>query len=202
MRQLTAVGRTRSVWIIGVRSRRNDQVVYVMQVDEILPLKRYWGDPRFEDRRPGASLVPDNIYRSNNSGALTQVKNVTHDESNIENDISGWNVLLGRRFWYFGSSSPDLPNNLKHLKPYCRGHSVHINRRTGDVDISELESWLDSIPCGIHGVPIDATEELRAWLSNSKQAANDSSAETTRAANCSPRLAGAPQLAKLRSKCR
>lgn len=189
-------------WIVGVRSRRNDQVVYVMQVDEILPFEGYWEDPRFEDRRPGASPVPDNIYRPNNSGVLTQVRNVTHDESNIENDLSGWNVLLGRRFWYFGSSSRDLPDNLMHLKPYCRGHSVHINRRGGDIDIRELESWLESIPCGIHGVPIDATEELMAWLSNSEQAAERSSAETTRAVGCSPRLTGTPQLDKARSKCR
>ena len=189
-------------WIIGVRSRRNDQVVYVMQVDEILPFERYWEDPRFEDRRPGASPVPDNIYRSNNSLVLTQVNNVTHDESNIENDLSGWNVLLGRRFWYFGSSSHDLPDNLMHLKPYCRGHSVHINRRGGDIDVRELESWLESIPCGIHGVPIDATEELRVWLSNSKQAPMFSSAEATRAVGCSPRLTGTPQLDKPRSKCR
>lgn len=198
------IRRTASVgdWIIGVRSRRNDQVVYVMQVDEILPFERYWEDPRFKDRRPSVSPIPDNIYRPNNSGVLTQLKNVTHDESNIANDLSGGNVLLGRRFWYFGSSSRDLPVNLKHLKPYCRGHSVHINRRGGDIDVRELESWLEPTPYGILGVPIDATEELRVWLSNSKQAAMFSSVEATRAGGCSPRLAGTPQLDKPRNKCR
>lgn len=182
-----AIRRTASEgdWIIGLRSCRNDQVVYVMQVNEILPFDEYWSDPRFEGRRPSASPVPDNIYRPNYSGMLAQVKNVVHDEGNIDNDLSGRRVLLGRRFWYFGTSSPDLPENLKHLKPYPRGHSVHVNRRHGNIDIRELESWLESIPCGIHGVPIDATIELRAWLSNSKQSANFSSAEKTRAAGCS-----------------
>lgn len=198
------IRRTASVgdWIIGVRSRCNDQVVYVMQVDEILPFEQYWEDPRFKDRRPAASPIPDNIYQPNNSGVLTQVKNVTHDEGNIENDLSGWNVLLGRRFWYFGSSSPELPDNLLHLKPYCRGHSVHVNRRAGDIDFHELESWLESIPCGIHGVPIDATDELRVWLSNSKASTTFSSAETASAVGCSPRSTLAPQLDKPRINCR
>lgn len=189
-------------WIIGVRSRRNNQVVYVMQVDEILPFDQYWSDSRFEDRRPSASLVPDNIYRTSASGTLVQVENIVHGASNIENDLSGRNVLLGRRFWYFGSSSPDLPDNLRHLKPYCRGHSVHINRRHGDVDIRELESWLESIPGGIHDLPIDATEKLRALLPNSKQSANGSSAKATRALGCTPRLTiGDSQISRPRKKC-
>ena len=141
--------------------------------------------------------VPDNIYRPNDSGVLAQVKNVAHDESNINNDLSGGNVLLGRRFWYFGSSSPRPARKSEAPEALFRGHSVHINRRGGDVNVRELESWLR------------ANSLRNSWRAYRRDGRTDglalkfqtapmfSSAETTRAVGCSPRLTGAPQLASL-----
>src|SRR5690606_12968105 len=42
-------------WIIGFRSRRPGDVIYVMQVGERLTLGEYWLDPRFAGRRPGGA---------------------------------------------------------------------------------------------------------------------------------------------------
>lgn len=150
-------------WIIGVRSKAPDRVVYVMQVSEVLPFDRYWSDTRFKNRRAGASPVPDNIYLPNAHGELVQESNPIHGQDETRTDLSGRNVLIGKRFWYFGAESPMLPTDLIHLVPYPRGHSLHVNRRDGDVQ--NLELWLAGWPCGIHGIPIEATEELRGWLS-------------------------------------
>ena len=130
------IRRTASVgdWIIGVRSKASDRVVYVMQVSEVVPFTRYWSDPRFTDRRTGASPVPDNIYRPNNHGELVQTPNPIHDHTETITDLSGRNVLVSKRFWYFGAESPMLPTDLIHLVPYPRGHSVHVNRRQSDVE--------------------------------------------------------------------
>ncbi len=190
-------------WIIGVRSRRHNQVVYVMQIDEILPFEQYWCDPRFKDRRPSASPVPDNIYRPNGRGDLEQVdNNGIHGASNVSTDLSGRNVLLGRRFWYFGSSSPELPDNLRHLKPYQMGHSVHINRRKGDIDIKDLENWLKLSPCGISGEPINASEQLRSWYSTCQGPCTDSPTKNASATGCSTRSASnSSQMRRPSIKC-
>lgn len=153
---------TKGDWIIGVRSKAPDRVVYVMQVSEVVPFDRYWLDSRFIDRRAGASPVPDNIYQPNAYGELVQEPNPIHGQDETRTDLSGRNVLIGKRFWYFGSESPMLPTDLIHLVPYPRGHSVHVNRR--DADVQNLELWLSGWSCGIHGIPIEATEKLLDWL--------------------------------------
>lgn len=167
-------------WIIGVRSKAPDRVVYVMQVSEVVPFDRYWSDPRFIERRSGVSPVPDNIYRPNAHSELVQDPNPIHGQDETRTDLSGRNVLIGKRFWYFGAESPMLPTDLIHLVPYPRGHSVHVNRRQGDV--KALELWIGCWPCGIHGVPIEATAELLGWLSNSGAIAENN--RTKRTSRC------------------
>lgn len=170
-------------WIIGVRSKVPDRVVYVMQVSEVLPFERYWSDSRFEDRRAGASPVPDNIYLPNTRGELVQESNPIHGQDETRTDLNGKNVLVGKRFWYFGTESPMLPTDLIHLVPYPRGHSVHVNRR--DDDVQNLELWLAGWPCGIHGIPQEASDELRGWLSNSEEFAEREPPKSKPASRCS-----------------
>ncbi len=154
-------------WIIGFRRCSHTKVVYVMQVRQSLPLGEYWSDVRFHDRRPNAgSPVPDNIYRPDGNGGLEWVENDLHDHDEEPRDISGHNVLIGSRFWYFGSTSPTLPQELIHLVPYYRGHTVHKNRRLDDVE--NLERWLAAWPCGVQGRPIDASPETMTWLAEAK----------------------------------
>ena len=127
-------------WVIGFRSRRAGEVVYAMEVQEVLSLGDYWSDPRFADRRPDATSRPDNIYRPGTRDQLIQVENSVHGPHDAARDIRGRNVLLSKRFWYFGRDSVPIPNQLQHLIHDSRGHSVHKGRRPGD--IPALKEWL------------------------------------------------------------
>lgn len=155
-------GATVGDWIIGVRSCAHDKIVYVMQVAQSMSLSEYWCDARFHERKAGSSPVPDNIYQPGINGNLEQVDNNVHNAGNKEADISGVNALIGERFWYFGKNSPRLPEDLEHLKPYPRSYTVHKNRRTDD--IKNLERWLTTWSCGLHGEPINASSETLEWI--------------------------------------
>ena len=141
-------------WIIGLRSRVNDQVVYAMRVDEVLPLGDYWRDPRFRAKRPGGTAPPDNFYRLGRGGSLIWVVNALHGAELAMQDVSGRNALVSWHFWYFGDRSPELPTALVHLVHSGQGHSLHARRRADD--LRSLRAWLAHWPAGIHGRPIDA----------------------------------------------
>ena len=140
-------------WIIGFRSRSPGDVIYVMQVEEVLSFATYWADRRFMNRRPGTTSTPDNIYRPACDGALEQVQNHVHGATETATDLSGRNVLVSKKFWYFGSASPMISTDLAHLIYANRGHAVNIGRRPDDVD--HLANWLSAWPMGIHGEPVD-----------------------------------------------
>jgi Nucleotide modification associated domain 2 len=156
-------------WIIGFRSRSPGRVTYVMQVEEVIPLGIYWADPRFVDRRPGFSPVPDNIYRSADNGTLQQVANPVHGPADEATDVSGKNALVGRRFWYFGSDSPDISTDLVHLVHAHIGEAFGAHRRPDDVQ--HLERWLASWPQGVLGLPLGASSELLAQIAGSPRIA-------------------------------
>lgn len=140
-------------WIIGLRSKSVDHVVYVMRVEERLSFADYWNGNRFASKRPDKSLCPDNIYRPDEHGQLTWVENKVHDEGHKEHDLGGQWVLVGREFWYFGDQSPQLPTELVHLIHERQAHSVHKNRK--ETDIAQLKQWLGYWKQGVHGKPID-----------------------------------------------
>lgn len=143
-------------WIVGLRSRANDQVVCVMRVDEVLTLCDYWRDSRFRAKRPGGAGPPDNFYRAGRGGALIRVENALHGTDLAAQDIGGRHALVSWHYWYFGDRSPELPTELVHLIHSGQGHSLHANRR-GD-DLETLRAWLAHWPPGIHGRPIDAKQ--------------------------------------------
>lgn len=141
-------------WIIGLRSRANDQVVFAMAVDEVLPLADYWRDARFRAKRPGGGGVPDNFYRRARDGTLEQVANDLHGPRLAAGDASGLNALVSWNFRYFGRNSPELPTDLIHLVHSGQGHALHVNRRPDDVEL--LRRWLSAWQPGIHGSPTDS----------------------------------------------
>lgn len=147
-------------WIIGLRSRANDQVVFAMRVDEVVPLGNYWSDPRFRAKRPGRKGPPDNFYRTGRDGALARVSNSLHGEELAAQDISGRNALVSWHFWYFGDQSPQLTTELVHLVHSGQGHALHVRRRADD--LQRLKVWLAYWKPGVHGFPIDAARLQRA----------------------------------------
>ena len=141
-------------WVLGLRSRRNDEVVAALRVDEVMTLTEYWRDPRFRAKRPGRTALPDNLYRPDRRGEPAQVPNPLHDASDIARDVAGRRVLVSWRYWYFGDTSPPLPTDLIHLVHSNQGHALHLRRKPDDVE--KLVGWLAAWPTGIHGRPIDA----------------------------------------------
>ena len=99
-------------WIVGLRSRHNDQLIYAMRVDEVMALGNYWADPRFVAKRPRGDGRPDNFYRATANGSMKQVANTLHDDSEAARDIAGLNALVSWHFWYFGDQSPPLSTEL------------------------------------------------------------------------------------------
>lgn len=142
-------------WIIGFRTRSPGDVIYAMQVEEVLSFADYWADKRFWNRRPGATSTPDNIYRAGRDGVLVQVPNHVHDAKSVATDLGGKNVLLSRRYWYFGNNSPMIPTDLVHLVHTGIGHAVNKGRRRDDLD--HLVKWLRAWPLGLHGTPVNPT---------------------------------------------
>ena len=140
-------------WIIGFRTRSPGDVIYVMQVEEVLSFAEYWADKRFRNRRPGATSTPDNIYCPTRVGVLEQVSNHVHDATEIATDVGRRNVLVSKRFWYFGDTSPMVPTELVHLVHTGIGHAVEKGRRPDDVQ--HLVNWLLAWRIGVHGAPVD-----------------------------------------------
>ncbi len=140
-------------WIVGLRSRVNDEVIYAMRVDEVLGLNAYWRDLRFKAKRPGRTPTPDNFYRADRTGVLTRVENDLHGADDSARDTAGLHALVSWHFWYFGANSPPLPNHLIHLVHSGQGHALHTRRRPGDID--HLTQWLSHWPAGVLGDPVD-----------------------------------------------
>jgi hypothetical protein len=139
----------------------NEQAVFVMEVAEKLPFADYWNDKRFHSRRPDGSGCPvDNIYKPGSIDpqgrpVMKQVENCTHDICSQAHDLSGVNVLVAKRFWYFGDKSEPMPDILRHLLHQRQGYSVHKNRRPDDV--ARLKEWLATFrKNGRLGRPIDS----------------------------------------------
>lgn len=148
-------------WVLGFRSGDHSRLVYAMQVCEVLPLGKYWEDPRFLARRPpgtemahGGEIPTDNIYRpSPVGGGLVWVPNRVHDQGNVQRDTSGLNALVADRYWYFGAEAPIFPPDLAHLQPRTQGHAVHVRRQPHDEDV--VVSWLETFESGVRGQPKD-----------------------------------------------
>jgi len=143
-------------WIVGFRSKANDEVIYAMQVQRVLSFPEYWNERRFHYKRPDRTPFPDNFYRPTDSGPLEWVENHIHEREAFKKDTGGLHVLVSRRFWYFGRESPSIPTDLVHLVHSGQSYAVHKARKADDA--ARLEAWLNLWPNGMNGWPIDAAE--------------------------------------------
>ncbi len=140
-----------------------------MQVDEILDYAHYYHDPRFLAKVPDYSKgivvhkAGDNIYQPMSSGGFRQLQSM-HSHGEMENpdtknyDLGGRNVLIARRFHYFGSAGPELPCNLEDLK-VGRGHK---NRFSPEV-ISDFLEFIATHPQGVNGSPTKWPSSDQSW---------------------------------------
>lgn len=158
-------------WIIGTGSRALERtsgkkfigkLIYAMQVEEILPMENYWLDERFQFKKPvlNGSLVKmygDNFYHKNADNEWIQENSAhslhdgTPNEKHVKKDTRGVNVLISRRFFYFGDKAPKIPEELKGVCHTGVGEKIikpEFNER--------LLQWIaTNFSQGINGDPIN-----------------------------------------------
>jgi hypothetical protein len=125
-----AIRRTAHVgdWIVGLTPKSDgNRLIYAMQVEEILTFEDYYRDSRFAAKMPDYSKLKivhkcgDNIYKPMPNGEFRQLQSMHSDGIN-ENpktkaqDLRGKNILISRKFYYFGSRTLELPKELHVLR--------------------------------------------------------------------------------------
>ena len=122
----------RGDWVLGLSQRnKGNKVIFAMEVTEdSLTFARYHNDRRFEDKIPAMSRTEivhrcgDNIYQPTPSG-YKQLPNPYHSEQEKDHDLGGRNVLVSDHFYYLGSESVPLPDDLTELIA-GRGHKCNF----------------------------------------------------------------------------
>lgn len=122
--------RTKGEWIAGFTSKAlcNDPVgeerlIYLMQIDEVVSFAQYYQSRKFRKKIPIPTsddyryCVGDNIYIPKSNGEFEQIQDAQHDEWNKENDLSCLNVLVAKRYVYFGRNPLFIPEKLRPNLP-------------------------------------------------------------------------------------
>lgn len=162
-------------WIIGLGSvsmGNLDKLIFAMQVEEIITFDQYWNDKRFECKKPilNGSLVQlygDNVYHTDpKTNEVIQEKCAHSNDDNSVNldhknrDVSGINVLLSHRFYYFGDNCPEIPDEFSYIKLGSKIRHLQFKDLIGkDKEINDFISWIESnYNVGIHGDPCNWKE--------------------------------------------
>ena len=157
-------------WIIGLSPKVSDnRVIFAMEVDEILDFASYYRDSRFANKIPDYSRpevvwkAGDNIYKPLAEGEFQQLRS-THSHRHEENaemkehDLHSTNVLIARKFHYFGGSGPELPPHLDNLKVGV-GHKNHFSQETIDHFLVSISSY----PQGVIAPPTSWPASDKSW---------------------------------------
>ena len=166
-------------WIAGFTSATlcgdttgRERLVYLMRVDEILPLGDYFLDPRFAAKIPRKGSpdticrAGDNIYRSRVPSAwdgsdYEQIPNDCHPPESKDHDVSGRNVLVAHaeNYFYFGRNALTIP---AHVRPDIPRGQSRFGKGTSDPQrVEELVAYvkakfdpsLTEYPEGVNGWP-------------------------------------------------
>ena len=112
-------------WVIGIGGNgtgKPNKIIYAMEVQQVLPYKTF----RLRYAKKSAYL------RGRSIAPMA-------------------NVLLARKFYYFGDNAIDLPNELQQI--VIRGRGCKL---VSDKDIAKLAQYLrNGYPYGKHGRPIN-----------------------------------------------
>lgn len=145
--------------IVGM-STKGEKLIYAMKVSRAITFEDYWSDQQYSVKRPAwesARAIDrsgDNIYEPTAIGAFRQLPSCHSHPDGSENlktkvkDLSGNQVLVAKRFAYYGQSGPAIPPRLGFLT-IGRGHRCNFTSK----QVLEVERWFDSLPQGNHGQP-------------------------------------------------
>lgn len=154
-------------WIFGTGSKKLDKLhhlIFAMQVQGKLDFQEYWNDIRFQYKKPilNGSLVQmfgDNFYHEDENGNWIQeasAHSIIDKEEHKKNDLSGKYVLFTNKFYYFGDSSPLIPEEFWGVCNEGRNmKSKGIDNKTAKKFVDWLEKNFNE---GINGDPINWNE--------------------------------------------
>jgi hypothetical protein len=156
--------------IVGLTPRPlGNEIVYAMYINEILTLGEYYKDPRFESKKPDfqsedvRKWMGDNFYEPYGSDFIQHISahNVLNRSDLILEkkkiaDLSGANVLISDLFFYYGSNSKPLPEELDFLR-IGRGH--RLSGTNGVLAFERHAGNLLETP-GVCGDPRTLSQEL------------------------------------------
>lgn len=143
-----------------------ERLVYLMQVSERLGFDQYFRSPAFAAKIPTfdapriVDRAGDNIYFLE-GGAVRQVRNINHDESNMEDDLSGKFVLVGVRFHYFGSNPLVVPAHVRPTVPAGVAGAGYLTH-----DLSRAQAFIDFVSRNAQGPlapPTDWPPDDESW---------------------------------------
>ena len=154
-------------------------MVYVMEVDEVLPLDGYWRDQRFAVKKPVKNGTPeemagDNLYHKQHDRWIQDGNTLYHRKPPKAEydlalkprpvwikDLRGNRVFIGKRFVYFGKDAVDLPDPFIPCLP--AGQGIKYLREDGDQDLfTDFRDWAFNRPrLGRRGMPRDMPKNMR-----------------------------------------
>ncbi len=174
---MTDIRRTKQVgdWVAGFAGKTlvgkcralgvtipHQGLIYLMQIDEIIPLHAYFHDSRFQQKKAiplGSNNTMlergDNIYCSDGNGGFLQLENDNHDEGELIKDTKGKNVLIANRFYYFGRNCPSPASSWAAMNVRVPDRYIAYGSAS---DGTALEAMVDHLQAqghepGVHGKP-------------------------------------------------
>lgn len=147
-------------WVVGMggsKLKSTGKCIYFMQVTGALTFNEYWSHPDFLCKRPKRNgsrkiMLGDNIYHREDEGDLWSQEDSHHsnpdgsrDPWNVDADTSRDRMLYSRRFVYFGSAAPLVPQRIldeigyKNKRDHCTFDSS---------DCKPLLAWMEKEGAG------------------------------------------------------
>lgn len=169
-------------WIIGCGSnakgiKLGGNLVYAMQVSEILSFEEYSTDFRFESKKPfrkgsRKQSCGDNIYfRDDQTGHWLQrdsfhsLSNGAQNQEHTNKDTRVNRVLVSQNFIYFGSTGPSIPDYLTDENGRHICHTgIGLSRFDDENLIKMFVQWYESFhEYGYQGAPHEWTTLRKKW---------------------------------------
>ncbi len=157
-------------WIVGLWPMpARHRLTYVMRVGRKMTMRDYHECEEFDQKKPGQSQTPDNIYEPSPAFGLRRRKDTPRwlhpQPEQVRRDLGGRNALIADRFWYFGGTVCELPERFWKLdfpNPLVRRYvkKTYLN----DTELNDLINWLDGHGQGVIGMPRSRSARPRRRL--------------------------------------
>ena len=155
-------------WIVGLGSvamGNEGSVIYAAQIDKVITFDEYWNSPDFQVKKANVNgtlvqMYGDNVYHTVNGEVVQEPCAHSKDPNGRQkkSDVSGKNVLVCERFYYFGDQAPTLPKELAYIGDTGNPRAIRYTDMD-DFKIQPFIEWLaNNYETGIHGDPCNWKE--------------------------------------------